>query len=226
MSTRNSTRVVLLAATGLLVSSPVLSESESGSAIPEAQCTSIKRNTTCVLRWKVKGAGRENIMIQQWGRESTTWQDIKDVVIYDPNGEKSLSVRSGHLYRVLSCATESTAECRSSNVVWAPVWKSIEEIPDTVDVEMSGHINRFSVSKVDSHGELHLWRDVITQYNMYLLLQNATGFLNAKAPMPTMNIPAMNGEAPDSVEEMVAYNVQQQYESMRAEVLRQRLIQN
>lgn len=62
----------------------------------------------------------------------------------------------------------------------------------------------------------------VTQYNMYLVLREASAFFNSDAEMPPMMIPVMKGEAPDSVEEMIAFNVQQDYEQVRYDVLRLR----
>lgn len=77
----------------------------------------------------------------------------------------------------------------------------------------------FLVTKATVHGDPLPWRNVVTQYNMYLVLREASGFFRSDAEMPPMPRPSMKGEAPDSVEEMVAFNVQQNYHRMRSDVM-------
>lgn len=224
MNKKDLSSAVVLVAIGFLAAGVAGAQSANvaqSTVTVKAECKSIRRNEACILGWRSTELGESRIRVQQWVRSATEWRDMNDRDIYASRGHRAEPVPPGHLYRVLNCSTSSST-CTSSNSVWAPVWASIEEIPDVVEFEVFGQPHTFSVSKVDTHGELHLWRNVVTQYNMYLVLQESADFFDSDAEMPGMLVPIMKGEAPDTVEEMIAYNVQQEYEQTRLEVLARR----
>ena len=186
-----------------------------------ASCIDLTDGVACELKWSFPRSKNENYRAQVWHPESREWQDIDSRKEFQNTGQRLGAVRAGHIYRILACKN-SDEDCVSSNAVWAPVWDRPEKIPDTVCVEGPQGPITFEVTRIDHNGVPHTVSEIVTQYNMYLVHREALSFFDSDAEMPPMPMPKLKGEAPETLEEMVAFNVQQDYELIRADVLSQR----
>lgn len=188
-----------------------------------ASCIDLIDEVGCELKWSFPRSKNRNqsYLAQAWNPDSGAWEDLDSKKVFSRKGQRLGGVPAGHIYRILAC-TKAEEECVSSNAVWAPVWNRPEDIPDTVRVDGPQGPITFQVSRIGHNGVPHTDSEIITQYNMYLVHREALSFFDSDADMPRMLMPKMKGEAPDTIEEMVAYNVQQDYELIRSDVMTKR----
>jgi len=192
-----------------------LSNAESSG---QASCKKISKDVGCEIQWKFPQARDREYRVQTWNSKAGAWEELGVRAWWNHVGRQDGAVAAGHLYRVLACGIADN-ECESSTAVWAPIWDSTENIPDTIDVTGPNGEVTFAVTKADHNGLPHTWSENVTQYNMYLLHQEALSFFMSDAEMPVMKMPKMKGEAPDTVDEMIEFNVAAEYEKIRSDVL-------
>lgn len=212
-------RAILYPAVALLTFASVdqaVSKEPSGTA----RCVELRQDAACELRWEFPSNKGRTYTVQQWDRAALEWRDLDERPVHSEAFTRLGALPQGKLYRVLAC----NKKCLPSNVVWSIDWTRPEQMPDIVEVDMPDRKTSLSVSKVDPMGVPIPAVEVITQYNMYLVIREVASFYETDIPMQQMDIPRMKGEIPahDSIEEIVAYNVQQDYEHMRGEVLERR----
>lgn len=193
-----------------------LTSASSAETSANAECNELSQGVGCELKWNFPNSRNKHYRVQVWSPTARSWEDLDGIKRYDGAGQRVGAVPAGHIYRVLACNGQA---CSSSNAVWAPVWSAPEYIPDTVTVEGPKGPITFQVTKTDHNGMPNPPRMVIAQYNMYLVHREALSFFQSDAEMPPMRAPRMKGEAPDTIEEVVAFNAQQDYEMIRSDVM-------
>jgi hypothetical protein len=185
-------------------------------------CVAILKGFGCELQWNFDGTNKQDFKPQMWDPENLEWRNLDESPSLNPLGVRLGEVEPGRIYRVQACNDDG---CESSTALWTPDWTDPAEMPDEVIVHFPSEPMTLSISKMRSDGAPNPVRGVMAQYNMYLVLEQASGFLTADAEMPPLNEPVMAGVAPVTVEEMVQYNAHKNYQSIYKEVSNKGLAQ-